>query len=74
MASMKIDQSMRIFVGTVAAFLWLGILMTGLAHASWLLYIPVAFFSFAAAVGICPGMFVSRLIAGKKTGAQQTGA
>lgn len=63
MPSIKIDLSLRIFFSVVSVILWLGILMTGLSHVHWLLYIPAIFFTIAAIFGICPGLFISRWIA-----------
>ncbi|MDH5178661.1 MAG: DUF2892 domain-containing protein [Gammaproteobacteria bacterium] len=63
---MKIGNAMRLFLLIVAILLWLGIFLTGLKTAHWLLFIPAAFFTFAAVSGICPGMFFSKLITGDK--------
>lgn len=65
MEQMKIGKSMRIFVLVVGVLIWLGIWHTGFDKASWILYLPAVFFLFAAATGICPGIFFSRLIAGE---------
>lgn len=62
---MKIDHSMRLFFGVVATLMWLGILMTGLSHVHWLLYVPTVFFTVAAALGICPGIWISKMVTGK---------
>jgi hypothetical protein len=57
---------MRFFFLVAGSLLWAGIWLTGFAAAHWLLYIPAAFFVFAAATGICPGMIVSNLLFGER--------
>jgi len=59
---LKIDNSTRFFLLVVSTLIWLGIWLTGFASAHWLLYIPAAFLLVAAILGICPGMFFSRLL------------
>lgn len=63
MPSYKIDKTLKIFFSVLSVILWLGILMSGLSHIHWLLYIPAISFSVAAIFGICPGIFISRWIA-----------
>jgi len=41
---------------SVAGMILLGIWQTGFDKASWILYIPVAFLTFAGITGICPGL------------------
>ncbi len=62
MEKYMLNRAMRFFFGVVAAVIGLGILMTGLGHVHWLLYIPAVFFTFAAATGICPGIIISRML------------
>jgi ABC-type polysaccharide/polyol phosphate export permease len=57
-----ISRAMRLFFAVSGTVIWLGIWLTGLSAAHWLLYLPATFFYFAAATGICPGLIVSRLI------------
>jgi len=46
----------------------LGIWLTGFNIAHWLLFVPVVFFYFAAATGICPGLvFSGKLFPAKAT-------
>lgn len=61
-----IDSSMRFFFFLTASVITLGLWLTGFATVHWLLYIPAAFFYFAAITGICPGLIVSRFTFGKK--------
>ncbi|MDH5572076.1 MAG: hypothetical protein OEY89_09945 [Gammaproteobacteria bacterium] len=41
---------------TVAIIVALGIALTGLKQAHWILYVPVIFLGFAGITGICPGI------------------
>ena len=59
---LKIDNAMRFFLLVISVVIWLGIWLTGFRTAHWLLYIPAVFFLSAAILGICPGMFFSRLL------------
>ncbi|MGD8784779.1 MAG: hypothetical protein PVG75_10090 [Thioalkalispiraceae bacterium] len=68
MNDFKIGAPMRFFMIVIAAILIAGIWLTGYKTVHWLLYIPVIFFVFAAVTGICPGMFFSRKLFGKKAG------
>lgn len=63
---MKVGKSMRMFLAVVATISWLGIWLTGWNVAHWLIFLPAAFFTFAAISGICPGIFFSKLISGEK--------
>ena len=67
MDKFKIGTPMRFFLLVVAAIMALGIWLTGYDIVHWVLYLPPAFFIFAAVTGICPGMFFSRQIFGKKS-------
>lgn len=62
-----IDSSMRFFFLLTAAVVSLGIWLTGFSTVHWLLYVPAAFFYFAAITGICPGLIISRFIFGNKS-------
>jgi hypothetical protein len=42
----------------MAAFISLGIWLTGINNVHWLLYIPPAALAFAGITGICPGMII----------------
>jgi hypothetical protein len=56
---------MRFFILVAAAFVWTGILLTGLRTVHWFLFIPASFFALAALTGICPGIIVSNLLFGR---------
>jgi len=66
MDKLKIGMPMRFFLLVVASIMVVGIWLTGFKTVHWLLYLPPAFFIFAAVTGICPGMFFSRQLFGKK--------
>jgi hypothetical protein len=40
---------------SVAGVIMFGIFLTGFDKVHWLLYVPVAFLSFAGITGVCPG-------------------
>jgi len=65
MKKFLIGKSMRFFFFVVGSILWAGIWLTGLAAVHWLLFLPPAFFYFAAITGICPGLIFSRAIFGE---------
>lgn len=55
-------NALRMLFLSVAGVIALGIWLTGFDKAHWLLYVPVAFLSFAGISGICPGLiFWTRL-------------
>ena len=66
MEKYRINHAMRFFFLVAGSLLWLGIWLTGFAVVHWLLYIPAAFFLFAAATGVCPGMIISNLLFGRR--------
>lgn len=66
MKQYMIGKSMRLFFLVTGTVIWLGIWFTGFNVAHWLLYVPGAFFYFAAITGICPGIIFSRMIMGEK--------
>lgn len=47
---------------SVAGVVLLGIWLTGFDRAHWVLYLPVAFFTFAGLTGICPGLIFWRKV------------
>ena len=56
----KISAAMRFFLLlVVGSVMLLGIWLTGFNIAHWLLFVPVVFFYFTAASGICPGLVFS---------------
>jgi len=62
----KIGAAMRLYMVIMAAVMGLGIWLTGINTVHWLLYVPVIIFVLAAITGICPGMFLTRNVAGGK--------
>lgn len=67
MKKFMIGAPTRFFLLVMAALIWAGIWLTGFETVHWLLYLPAVFFVFAAVTGICPGLFFSNLLFGKKT-------
>jgi ABC-type polysaccharide/polyol phosphate export permease len=59
---LKIDSATRFFLLVVSILIWLGIWLTGFNNVHWILYVPAAFLLLAAILGVCPGMFFSRLL------------
>ena len=55
-------SALRMLFISVAGTVLLGIWLTGFDKASWVLYLPVGFLTFAGITGICPGLiFWSRV-------------
>ncbi len=50
--------ALRMLFLFMAAFIALGIWLTGINNVHWLLYIPPAALTFAGITGICPGMML----------------
>lgn len=61
--------AMRVFFFVTGSVIWLGIWLTGFSGVHWLLYLPAAFFYFAALTGICPGLVLSRVLVNEKPSA-----
>jgi hypothetical protein len=59
------STSMRLLFLTIAALIWVGIWLSGYNSVHWILYLPAAFLTFAAATGICPGLHILGKIFGK---------
>ena len=51
-------SALRMLFLFMAAFISLGIWLTGINNVHWLLYIPPAALLFAGTTGICPGMII----------------
>ena len=68
MKDFLIAAPMRLFLLVTGSVIWVGIWLTGFHTVHWLLYVPAVFFIFAAVTGICPGMFFTRKIFGKRAG------
>lgn len=58
----SISAAMRFFFSVVGSVVLLGMWLTGFDKVHWLLYVPVAFFYFAAVSGICPGLVFSGML------------
>lgn len=58
----RASKSMRLFFFNAAVFILIGHWLTGFDRVHWFAYVLPAFFLFAAAVGICPGLIVARTI------------
>jgi len=57
-----VSLAMRFFFAFTASVMLAGIWLTGFSAVSWVLYLPLAFFGFAALTGICPGLILSRIV------------
>jgi len=53
-------SAIRMLFIFMAAFISLGIWLTGFQQVHWLLYIPPAALLFAGVTGICPGYMIFR--------------
>lgn len=61
----KASKAMRFFFFNAAVLILIGIWLTGFDKVHWFAYAVPAFFLFAAAVGICPGLIIAQKIFGK---------
>ncbi len=64
-------SAIRMLFFTMAAFIMLGIWLTGFNVVHWVLYLPVAALLFAGVTGICPGYMLFRKLGFKE---QQAGS
>ena len=69
MTVFEMSAAMRFFFFVSGAVMWLGIWLTGFDVVHWALYVPAAFFCFAALTGICPGLILSRRVFDEKSSA-----
>lgn len=51
-------SALRMLFLSIAGITLIGIALTGFHQASWVLYLPVVFLSFAGITGICPGLIL----------------
>ena len=65
MAIAKASKAMRFFFFNAAVVILIGIWLTGFDKVHWFLYTVPAFFLFASAVGICPGLIIANKVFGK---------
>jgi hypothetical protein len=68
MNDLKIDPALRLFLAVVATMIWLGVWLTGFGTAHWIFYIPGVLLMLAAVTGLCPGIYISRMVMGKQGG------
>ncbi len=61
----RASKAMRFFLFNASVLILLGIWLSGFDKVHWFLYAAPAFFLFAAAVGICPGLIMAQKIFGK---------
>ena len=61
-------SAIRMLFIIMAAFIGVGIWLTGYQNVHWFLYIPPAALLFAGITGICPGYMVFRKIGFKGQG------
>jgi len=56
------SKALRMTFLLIGAFISLGIWLTGIDLAHWLLYLPAIFLMFAGITGICPSLIVNKMI------------
>ena len=61
-------SAIRMLFLFMAAFISLGIWLTGINNVHWLLYIPPVVLVFAGVTGICPGYMIFRKLGFKAQG------
>ena len=61
-ARIKAGKQTRFLLVWISLFIWLGIVFTGFANTHWVLIALAGWLAFAGFSGICPGMFLARLI------------
>jgi len=66
MKDYMLSNAMRFFFLVASVILWTGIFLTGVCLVHGVLFIPAFSFLFAAVVGICPGIILSKKLFGKK--------
>lgn len=59
---LKIDKPTRFFLSVNSILISIGIWLTGVGVAHWILYILATFLMLAAIFGICPGLFIARAL------------
>lgn len=58
------SNSVRVFLFNVAMFNLVAIWLSGFSEVHWFSYVLPSFLIFAAASGLCPGLFISKKILG----------
>ena len=61
-SKLKVASSIRLFLGILAVLVWGGLYLTGFNSIHWLLYVPAAILTVASVTGICPGIFLSKMV------------
>lgn len=63
MSTPRMVSAQRMMYFSIAAVVFIGIMLTGFSNVHWFLYIPVVFLIFAGVTGFCPGLvFWSRIM------------
>jgi len=58
-------NAMRLFLINAALFMLLGIWLTGFDQVHWFLYVLPGVFTVSAALGVCPGINLWRMVLGE---------
>ena len=61
----KSSKAMRFFLFNAAVWILIGHWLTGFDKVHWFAYFIPAFFLFAAAAGVCPGLIMARKLFGE---------
>ena len=56
------SKALRVTFLLIGMFIFLGIWLTGLNVAHWVLFLPAIFLVFAGVTGICPSLIVNKII------------
>ena len=56
------SKALRLTFLLIGMFICLGIWLTGLNVAHWLLFFPAVFLMFAGITGICPSLIINKMI------------
>jgi hypothetical protein len=61
----KSGNAMRLFLVNAALFILLGIWLTGFDQVHWFLYVLPGIFTLSAALDVCPGINLWRIVLGE---------
>ena len=56
------SKALRMTFLLIGLFIFLGIWLTGLNVAHWVLFLPAVFLMFAGLTGICPSLIINKMI------------
>lgn len=56
------SNTVRVFLFNIAMIILLSIWLSGFSNVHWFSYVLPSFLLFAAASGLCPGLFISKKI------------